>query len=85
MLVVPYGHDQPDNGDRARRLGVARIIRPGRYRAARVARALRALLGDTNCAEAAARVARAVRAEDGVRTACDAIERLGEGRPSPLR
>lgn len=85
MLVVPYAHDQPDNADRARRLGVARIIRPGRYRAARVARALRGLLADTTCAEAAARVATQVRAEDGVRTACDAIERLAGGSilPSP--
>jgi len=80
MLVVPYAHDQPDNADRARRLGVARIIRPGRYRAARVARALRALLGETTWTEAAARVATQVRAEDGVRTACDAIERLALGR-----
>jgi rhamnosyltransferase subunit B len=76
MLVVPYAHDQPDNADRARRLGVARIIRPGRYRAARVADALRALSGESTHATAAARVAADMDAEDGVRTACDAIERL---------
>jgi UDP:flavonoid glycosyltransferase YjiC (YdhE family) len=76
MLVVPYAHDQPDNANRARRLGVARIIRPARYRAARVADTLRALIGESSYAESAARVASDVRAEDGVRTACDAIERL---------
>jgi rhamnosyltransferase subunit B len=83
--VVPYAHDQPDNAERARRLGVARIIRPGRYRGARVAEALRALIGDPAYAAAAMRVCAAVRAEDGVRTACDAIERLGWGTGSSSR
>lgn len=76
MLVVPYAHDQPDNANRALRLGVARIVRPGRYRAARVATALRALIDEPAYAGAAARVAAQVRAEDGARTACDAVERL---------
>lgn len=76
MLVVPYSHDQPDNADRARRIGVARVVRPGRYRAARVIDELRPLLEDATYADAARRVATIVRSEDGVRTACDAIERL---------
>ncbi|AMY08609.1 Oleandomycin glycosyltransferase [Luteitalea pratensis] len=76
MIVVPFAHDQPDNADRARRLGVARVIRPGRYRARRVAQALREVLEDREMATAAAHVAARVRAEDGVGTACDAIERL---------
>ncbi len=75
MLVVPYAHDQPDNADRARRLGVARVVRPGQYRRARVAGELRALLDGTSCRDAAQRVAAVVRAEDGVRAACEAIER----------
>ena len=28
MLVVPFAHDQPDNAERLRRLGVARIVLP---------------------------------------------------------
>jgi rhamnosyltransferase subunit B len=76
MIVVPYAHDQPDNADRARRLGVARVISPNRYRGRRVVDALRAVLHDPTMAAAATRVAAAVRAEDGVGTACDAIERL---------
>ena len=75
MLVVPHAHDQPDNADRVARLGVARIVRPSRYRHARVATALDALLTDPRYARAAARVGAAVRDEDGVRAACDAIER----------
>jgi rhamnosyltransferase subunit B len=75
MLVVPHAHDQPDNADRARRLGVARIVSPRRYRAGRVAAILGDLLTSPSHAEAAARVGAVVRAEDGVAAACDAIER----------
>jgi UDP:flavonoid glycosyltransferase YjiC (YdhE family) len=76
MIVVPYAHDQPDNAYRAHRLGVARVIVPRRYRARRVADALRTVLHDRAIAAAATRVAGTVRAEHGVRTACDALERL---------
>lgn len=74
MLVVPHAHDQPDNADRARRLGVARIVSPSRYRAGRVAAILEDLLTSPSHLEAAARVGTVVRAEDGVAAACDAIE-----------
>jgi UDP:flavonoid glycosyltransferase YjiC (YdhE family) len=73
MLVVPHSHDQPDNAHRAARLGVARVLTPRRYRAAAVEVALRALLEGAAEARAAA-IAGIVRSEDGVRSACDAIE-----------
>jgi UDP:flavonoid glycosyltransferase YjiC (YdhE family) len=76
ILGVPFAHDQPDNAYRARRLGLARVLPVGRYRAARAAAELRALLDDPSYAEAAARVGARVRAEDGVAAACDALERL---------
>jgi UDP:flavonoid glycosyltransferase YjiC (YdhE family) len=76
MIVVPFAHDQPDNADRARRLGLARVISPRRYRARRVAHALREVLRDWQMANAAAHVAARIRAEDGVSAACDAIERV---------
>ena len=75
LLAVPFAHDQPDNAYRAQRLGVARIVPPARYRARRVAEELARLTRDPSYREAAARVAAVVRAEDGVRAACDAIER----------
>jgi rhamnosyltransferase subunit B len=37
MLVVPWSHDQPDNAERVRRLGVGRPIPRKRYYAPRVA------------------------------------------------
>lgn len=85
MLVVPWSHDQPDNARRARRLGFAAILSPGRYRADRAARALALLLGDPEVARRAGEVGDAVRAEDGVRTACEAIEEaaLTHRAPAP--
>jgi UDP:flavonoid glycosyltransferase YjiC (YdhE family) len=76
ILGVPFAHDQPDNAHRARRLGLARVLPAHRYRAARAATELRALLEDPSYAEAAARVGARVRAEDGVAAACEALERL---------
>jgi rhamnosyltransferase subunit B len=78
MLVVPWAHDQPDNGERLRRLGVARVLGRGRYTAARAAYELSALLkGDY--AERARTAAAAVGREDGLNAACDRIERVLKG------
>ncbi len=82
MIVVPHGNDQPDNGERARRLGVARVIPKRRYRADRVAGELRAMLADRACAAAATRVAADIAREDGVGAACDGLEALTGGSTS---
>jgi UDP:flavonoid glycosyltransferase YjiC (YdhE family) len=76
MLLVPHGHDQFDNARRVRKLGVARVVLPNEYRAARVARELRALLGDAGYRESAAATAAIVREEGGAEAAADVIERL---------
>ncbi len=74
MLVVPFAHDQPDNAERLARLGIARIVSPRRYMPERVAAELRYLLDDAAYARRAAAVAEQVRQEDGVRSACEALE-----------
>jgi UDP:flavonoid glycosyltransferase YjiC (YdhE family) len=74
LLAVPFAHDQPDNAYRAMKLGVARVLPPTRYRAARVTEELGRLTSDPAYREAAAGVACAVRAEGGVTAACDALE-----------
>jgi UDP:flavonoid glycosyltransferase YjiC (YdhE family) len=76
MLIMPYSHDQPDNARRMRRLGVARVLERARYTAARVAAALRAMLADGQCAARALQVAAQLKDEDGVGSACDALEEL---------
>ena len=76
MLIMPYSHDQPDNGRRMRRLKVARVIQRGNYTPVRVARKLQSMLEEPRFAERAAMVAESIEHEDGVRSACNALEDL---------
>ncbi|MHB1037971.1 MAG: glycosyltransferase [Pirellulales bacterium] len=76
MLVMPYAWDQPDNAERAARLGIARTIPRGRYTPVRVAAELRRLLDDPTYARRASAVGEQMQQEDGVRVACDAISGL---------
>ena len=76
MLIMPYSHDQPDNARRMRRLKVARVIQKARYTPLRVARRLRTMLVDPLLAQRAESVAKQLSREDGVKTACDALEDL---------
>jgi rhamnosyltransferase subunit B len=73
MLVMPYNHDQPDNAARVKRLGVARTISRGSYKANRVAKELKELLGNPVYAQRAREVGQQVRAENGAATAVDLI------------
>jgi UDP:flavonoid glycosyltransferase YjiC (YdhE family) len=78
MIVVPYSHDQPDNGRRIQRLGVGRVIPRRHYRAIRVANELQALLENQACASAGRHVADRMAAEDGVTAACEGLEEILE-------
>lgn len=74
-LVVPYSHDQPDNAARLERLGTSRTIPRKRYTATRAAKALRELLNNPKYTAKAPEISHALQAEDGVRIACDEIEK----------
>jgi len=76
MLIMPYSHDQPDNARRMRRLKVASTIQRGNYTPMRVAKRLMSMLAEPIFARRARSVAAQLGHEDGVRTACDALERL---------
>ena len=76
MLIMPYSHDQPDNARRMRRLKVSRTIRKASYKPARVTRKLKEMLEESKFAQRAKIVAQQVCREDGVKTACDALESL---------
>ena len=76
MLVMPFGGDQFDNGARIERLGVGRVIMRKQYSAQRVAAELKQLFENPAYGQNAEKIGRRVQAEDGVRVACDAIERL---------
>lgn len=74
-LVMPYSHDQPDNAARVERLGTSRTILPKEYSAVTVVKKLRELLGNPNYAAKATKIASIIQAENGVKVACDAIEK----------
>ena len=74
MLIMPYGHDQADNARRASRLGVARVVSRGRYRAEVVGRELSRLLDHQMSPAAARHVSREVSRERGFERAADLIE-----------
>jgi UDP:flavonoid glycosyltransferase YjiC (YdhE family) len=83
MLIVPWSHDQPDNARRAERLGVASILSPRRFRAARAARALEELMHEPAFAARARGIGAIIQAEDGVGAACDAIEEAALAHRAP--
>ena len=75
-LVVPFSHDQFDNGARVSRLGCGRTLPRTRYNAATATRELRAILNDESYETNADAIGRQVQVEDGARAACDAIEEV---------
>ena len=76
MIVMPYSHDQPDNARRVRRLGVAKVVQRKNYTAERAARMISRLLENPRYAERALEVQHEMNKEDGLKTACDALEML---------
>ena len=79
MLVVPFAHDQFDNADRVRRLGVGRWIRRGKYNARAAEHALDTLLHDSSYAQAASIVGTRIREENGSATAARTIHNYLHG------
>jgi UDP:flavonoid glycosyltransferase YjiC (YdhE family) len=58
------------------RLGVGRVIQRGSYTPARVARQLKAMLAEPTLAQKSQSVAQQLSTENGLRSACDALEEL---------
>ncbi len=76
MLVVPYGWDQPDNATRIQRLGVGLHVARDAYTVDTAGSALMALLQSAHFANRAAEVRTRLSAENGLATACTAIESI---------
>jgi rhamnosyltransferase subunit B len=76
MLIMPYSHDQPDNARRMQRQKVARVIQRANYTPVRVARKLQGMMEEPRFVLRAKLVAQRMEHEDGVRSACDALEEL---------
>lgn len=76
QLIVPVAFDQPDNAERAVRLGVARTLPFKKVTTARLTRELEQLLGDNHYASKAAAVSAQVRLENAADTVCKQLESL---------
>jgi UDP:flavonoid glycosyltransferase YjiC (YdhE family) len=76
MLVMPYALDQPDNAERVRRLGIARVISRKQYSSSAAARELKILLETDQYRQRSESVSRSVASENGAETAGDHLERL---------
>lgn len=86
MLVVPFAWDQPDHAARIVRKGIGRTISKSRYTPTRAAKELRRLLDDPTYAQKAAEIGEQMQQENGVETACDAIEsRLSLGERTSVK
>ncbi len=75
-LVMPLAHDQPDNANILRRLGVGARLDPARFTADRVAEHLRDLLNDPAVRANCARYARKVDFSRSLQRAGDLLESL---------
>ncbi len=76
MLIVPYGWDQPDQAARVVRMGAGLTIARTRYTPRRAAETLRRLIDEESFEMRAAKVREEMQAEDGLASACDAVEEL---------
>jgi UDP:flavonoid glycosyltransferase YjiC (YdhE family) len=79
-LVVPNGHDQFDNAFRIAQLGLGRGIPQTRYRAGRVAQAIKSMLGSSDVQARARDYATRVNGDAAVVRACELIEGLAAQR-----
>lgn len=75
-LIMPYGHDQPDNAARCRRRGLAEVISRDKYNAASATELLSKILSDETYRLKAKELGEIVNSEHGTTTACDAIEKV---------
>jgi UDP:flavonoid glycosyltransferase YjiC (YdhE family) len=76
-IIVPHGHDQWDNGDRLRRLGVARVVMQKDYRTLHGAAEIFRLISEKELyPRNSERIAEAICKENGLQVACDEIEKV---------
>ncbi|MBV8860003.1 MAG: glycosyltransferase [Acidobacteria bacterium] len=75
-LIVPFSHDQFDNGSRVARVGAGRVLPRAKYGAASAAKELSALLSEASYTTRAAAIGEQIRSENGASAAADAIEEI---------
>lgn len=79
QLIVPFGWDQPDNASRVERLGAGLHLPRSEYSVRSATAALDRLLHEARFSEKATDVSAEIQEEDGLSSACDAIEAILDG------
>jgi rhamnosyltransferase subunit B len=77
-LVIPFGYDQPDNGERLRRLGVARVLSRKRISPDTLLHHLRQLMADIPMATRAREFPGKIHPAQELEKSIAAIEQLGD-------
>lgn len=75
QVLMPLAHDQFDNAERVRRLGVGDGVPAAKFTTARLVRALQPLLDSADMLERCQALSQKLAARDGIRLAADALER----------
>ena len=75
ILVVPFGFDQFDNGERVERLGVGKWLARKNYSVEKATPVIEELLSQPNYKARAKEIGKVIQFEDGAKNACDVIER----------
>ncbi len=74
ILVVPFGFDQFDNGERIEKLGVGKCMSRRNYTIANATQEIEELLSKPHYQVRAQEVGKVIKAEEGIAKACDVIE-----------
>ncbi len=72
-LIVPFSQDHLDNAAKAKKLGVARILKPKRYKASKVVSEIKKLQSKAYIQQTK-KLGNLISSENGVAQACDRIE-----------
>jgi UDP:flavonoid glycosyltransferase YjiC (YdhE family) len=85
QLVMAMSHDQPDNANRLRRLGVGGAIDPEKYRGPAIAKALARLLNSADVKAACESVVQKFSGNDSMGRVCELIEALPRAAGDPAK
>jgi rhamnosyltransferase subunit B len=85
QVITPLAHDQFDNAQRVRELGVGEVIASRKLTGRRLAKVLGKVLASASVRAATAQVAQLSRHENGLEQACACLEQLAQWRRRPVR
>ena len=76
VLIVPFGFDQFDNGERIENMGVGKCLPRASYNVENAAPVIEELLSQPDYRECSERIGKAVQSDDGAANAADVVEHL---------